>query len=589
MFRSNINTFLSTILYFFYGIMKHTVVIGILCAVLKIHGGEVMYKKLHKPTYYNNLREMLYSSAERYSNKNAFHIREKDGTYRYITFSQFKREFRILGNHLLNMGLEDKRIAVIGKNSYRWVLHYLSAVTVGVVVPIDKELSTIDMKNFIISADCSAVFADEDMVEGLKAILDEKIKVISLNDPLPQIDENDNRIDNIPVSSDDMSILIFTSGTTGSSKGVCLSQKNICSNIYSTSQIVKVTDKDKTLSILPLHHTYECTLDCLLILSKGACISYADGLSRIKANIVEYKPTLIVVVPALLTVLEKRIVASIIKDCPKRYKKLFAENSFPEAMAKLPFIVRSVIKKKVKQGLGGRLHTFIVGAAELSVSVIESFEALGIRTLQGYGLTECSPLLAGNSDFFFNAASIGKAIPGVELIIDEPNEYGVGEILAKGDNIMLGYYNGEEATRKAFKNGYFRTGDLGCIDESGALYFKGRLKNVIVTLNGKNIYPEELENRLLENELVAEVIVVASEDNGDTKVKAKIFPNIKSIAEKIGHLPSKEEIYNTIKSIIDEVNKKIPSYKHIRIFEILEHEFEKTTTRKIMRYGVNVN
>lgn len=548
-----------------------------------------MYNKLHKTNYYNNFREMLYNSAKKYGNRQAFHIKEKDGTYRYITYSQVKREFRIMGNHFLDIGLQGKRIAVIGRNSYKWVLHYLAASTVGVVVPIDKDLSTKDMKNFIVSANCLAVYADNYIIDELRSTLDEGVMVYSLDEALPMTEESDNRIDTIPVSSEDMSVLIFTSGTTGSSKGVCLSQKNICSNIYSTSQMVKVTDKDKTLSILPLHHTYECTLACLLFLSKGGSISYAEGLNKIKANILEYKPTMLVVVPALLDVLGKRITASVSKDCPKKYKKLFLENVFPKAMMKLPFIVREIIRKKVKQGLGGKLHTFIVGAAELPLSTIEIFQALKIRTLQGYGLTECSPLLAGNSDFFYNAASIGKAIPGVELIIDEPNEQGVGEILAKGDNIMLGYYNDEEATEKAFKNGYFRTGDLGSIDASGALYFKGRLKNIIVTSNGKNIYPEEIESNLLENELVSETLVVATKDHGETKVKAKILPNVTYITDKIGHLPSKEEIGDAIKSVIDEVNKKMPSYKHIRIFEILEHEFEKTTTKKIMRHGVNIS
>lgn len=548
-----------------------------------------MYNKLHKANYYQTFRELLYGSAEQYGRKRAFHIKEKDGTYRYVTYSQLKREFRILGTHFLKIGLQDKRIAVIGKNSYPWVLCYLAAATVGVVVPIDRDLSTADKKNFILSAACAAVYADPEIAGELRAALGEEVKVFPLEDALPENEEADSRIDTIPVSSEEMSVLIFTSGTTGSSKGVCLSQKNIGFNIYSTSQIVKVTSRDKTLSILPLHHTYECTLNCLMFLSRGGCISYSDGLSRIKTNILEYKPTLLVVVPALLTVLEKRITASVVKDCPKRYKKLFLENSFPEAMAKLPALVRAVIRKKVKQGLGGKLHTFIVGAAELPVSVTESFQALKIRTLQGYGLTECSPLLAGNSDFFFHAASIGKPIPGVELIIDRPNEYGVGEILAKGDNIMLGYYNDPEATEKVFKNGYFRTGDLGSMDAGGALFFKGRLKNVIVNSNGKNIYPEELERRLLESESVSEAVVIAAKEEGRENVKARIFPNITYITEKIGHLPSKEEICDTIKAIIDEVNKKMPKYKQIRIFEIIEHEFEKTTTKKIMRYGANIS
>jgi long-chain acyl-CoA synthetase len=248
-----------------------------------------------------------------------------------------------------------------------------------------------------------------------------------------------------------------------------------------------------------------------------------------------------------------------------------------------------IIRRKVKQALGGKLRTFIVGGADLSPAVIEDFQALGIRSLQGYGLTECAPLLAGNNDFYFNARSAGVAVPGVELKIDSPNAEGVGEILAKGDNIMLGYYNDPVATAHTFQNGYFRTGDLGSIDKDGALYIRGRMKNVIVTANGKNIYPEELEARLLEKEPISEALVLSGNDRrGSACVKAKIFPNLDYVTRIKGHLPTKEEIQTLVKSIIDEVNNKMPDYKHIRMYEIIEKEFEKTTTRKIRRCGLNL-
>lgn len=546
-------------------------------------------KKLNAATEYENFRELIYGSALKFAKRTAFQIKTEKGHYHYVTYSQFKEDYRALGTQFLNLHLRGKRIAVIGKNSYPWVLHYLCAATVGVVVAIDRELSPEDMRDFIDSAGCAAICADDGILERLSPLLKSDVQLLSLQRNIPAMSVNDRRIDAVPINENDMSVLIFTSGTAGHSKGVCLSQRNICSNIFSTSRIVKVTPHDKTLSILPLHHTYECTLNCLLILSRGACIAYADSLNAIRRNIIEYSPTLLVVVPALLELVDKRLQATIIKGCPKKYKSVFQDASIAEALQKLPVFLRMIIRQKVKKALGGKIHTCIVGAADLSPAVVKDFLVLGIRSLQGYGLTECAPLLAGNNDFYFNPASTGVAIPGVELKIDHPNEAGVGEILAKGDNIMLGYYNDPAATASAFRNGYFCTGDLGCMDKDGALYIKGRMKNVIVTANGKNIYPEELEARLLEKNAISEALILSGNSRqGETCVKAKIFPNFDNIAGILGHLPTKEEIYANIKSIIDDVNNKMPGYKHIRMFEVLENEFEKTTTRKIMRYGRNL-
>ncbi|MCL1630352.1 AMP-binding protein [Sporolactobacillus sp. CPB3-1] len=547
-------------------------------------------KRLNSATRYTDFREMIYASARKFGKKSAFQIKKKDGNYRYVTYAQFKEEFKALGTHFLDLGLHGRRIAVIGKNSYDWVLHYTCAATVGVAVPIDRELSPEDIYQFIVSADCAAICADSEILEQLRPILRSKRLLLSLQDDRPFIPaRDDTRLDMLPIAADTMSVLLFTSGTSGNPKGVCLSQKNICANIFSTSQIVKVTPRDKTLSILPLCHTYECTLNCLLILSRGACIAYADSLNAIRRNILEYRPTLLIVVPALLQLLDQRIHAAILKNCPAKYRSKLNGSSIGMMLQTLPVLVRMIIRRKVKKSLGGRIHTFIVGGADLSPAVVEDFLALDIRALQGYGLTESAPLLAGNNDFYFNAKSTGVAIPGVELMIDNPNEAGVGEILAKGDNIMLGYYNAPEATANAFCNGYFRTGDLGFIDKDGALYIKGRMKNVIVTANGKNIYPEELEARLLEKETISEALILTGNDrHGDICVKAKIFPDLEGVAKIIGHLPTKEEIQAMIKSIVEEVNNKMPDYKHIRMFEIIEREFEKTTTRKIRRYGMNL-
>ncbi|MBE6592150.1 MAG: long-chain fatty acid--CoA ligase [Ruminococcaceae bacterium] len=546
-------------------------------------------KKIYNEKKYTNFRELVNDAANKFSSRTAFIVKLAEDKYRKISYKTFREHYYRLCTEFINRGFIGERIAVCGKNCYQWVLSYLASATVGVVVPIDKELGGEDIENFATQADCVAICADSKVLKKSSAAdtmfsFDYVDEIVDSDLPIAY-----EKVDGIEIPADKTQVLIFTSGTTGYSKGVCLSQYNICANIHSTVSIVKVKKSDTTLSILPLHHTYECTLDCLLILSRGSTISYCESLKKVAVNIKEYSPTILVCVPELLKLLVSRIKSSIIKGCPDKYKDLFISGTIASAFTKLPFIIKTAIKAKVKKSLGGRMRLFIVGAAELETSIVEDFTALGIRTLQGYGLTECAPLLAGNSDFYFNAASTGIAIPGVELKIHEPNEDGVGEILAKGENIMLGYFNDPEATEKVFLDGWFRTGDLGRFDEDGGLYITGRVKNVIVTENGKNIYPEELETRLGLFGEIGDVIIVADKVDGLTKIKAKIFPNLEALKEKLGHIPTKEEAEAAIRQIIDTVNSKLPSYKHIRLVEILESALEKTTTRKIKRFGSNVS
>ena len=546
----------------------------------------------HKEHKYSNFREIICSSAEKFANRTIFEVKEEDGSKTNITYAQLKELYYGLCIKFIKMGYLGKRIAVTGKNCYEWGLAYLCAATVGVVVPIDKELQAEDVKDFLDAADCCAVISDKDRLSALKGVVTREIDYIDFKSlkemSLGATPEEYKLVDDIEIGKDEMRILIFTSGTTGNSKGVCLSQNNICSNIYQTCQMFRVYEEDKTLSILPLHHTYECTLDFVLFISRGASIAYCDGLTKVAKNMAEYSPSILVVVPALLKVLSKRIAKSIAESLPGKYGKAFEEESIASAMKKLPWILRKVVCKKVKKTLGGKLRVFIVGAAELDTSLVEDFAAFGIKTLQGYGLTESSPLLAGNSDFYINPASTGKAIPGVELKIDNPNEEGVGEILARGDNIMLGYFNDKEATDAVMRDGWFCTGDLGYINEEGDLFIKGRIKNVIVTENGKNIYPEELETRLSQFPEIGEVLVISSEENGETAVKAKIFPNFDYLKEKFGRKPADDEVEKAINGAVKEVNKKIPGYKRIKIVEVLTSALEKTTTQKIKRFGKNV-
>lgn len=546
------------------------------------------YYKNEKRFY--NFREIINYSAVRYAKNTAFQVKTKTGDYKNITFAELKNLYYGLCTKFIKMGYLGKRIAVIGANSFEWALSYLCASTVGVVVPIDKELQAEDVSDFFDSADCVAVCTDNAKIEALKGVVTRDINYISFDSIRSMASEsiNTSLVDDIEIGKDEMRVLIFTSGTTGSSKGVCLSQNNLCSNIHSTVSMVDIKESDKTLSILPLHHTYECTLDFILFLTRGAQICYCDGLTKVQKNLNEYSPTILVVVPALLKVLNKRIKKAIAADCPPKYKEYFETESLASALSKVPFIIRKVICSKVKKSLGGKLRLFIVGAAELDTQLVEDFGALGIRTLQGYGLTECSPLLAGNNDFHFNPESTGEEIPGVELKIDNPNEEGVGEILAKGENIMLGYYNDPEATAQVLCDGWFRTGDLGYMDENGDLFIKGRIKNVIVTENGKNIYPEELETRLSEFPEIGEVLVFGAKENGESFVKAKILPNLDYLKEKLGRQPSKDDAEHAVNKVVKAVNKKIPNYKHIKIVETLSSALEKTTTQKIKRFGKNV-
>ncbi|MBQ4338614.1 MAG: AMP-binding protein [Clostridia bacterium] len=548
------------------------------------------------PQYYNekrlrDYRDLINNSANLYPKRIAFKLKISEGKYREITYTQLRDYYYRFCAYLLKNGFGGKRIAVSGSNCFEWVLSYLGAATVGVAVPIDKELGADDVNDFLDSSYSSVICTDSSRISALKPVVKRKMEYIDFAD-LESICKSMSGadysvVDTLPIDPKAMSILIFTSGTTGNSKGVCLSQSNVCANIHSTLKMVKIKPDDSVLSILPLHHTYECTLDCLLVLSKGCCISYCEGVTKVAKNLTEYSPTALVVVPALLKVLNKRIKAAIIKDCPEKYRSNFENYSLSEALEKTPFLIRKVICGKVMKSLGGKIRLFIVGAADLDCTLVEDFMALGIRTLQGYGLTECSPLLAANNDFHFNPRSTGVAIPDVELKIENPNDEGVGEIIAKGENIMLGYYNDEESTAAVLKDGWFHTGDLGKFDENGDLFIKGRIKNVIVTENGKNIYPEELETRLSKFPEISEVLVYGFEDNGTTNVKAKIFPNIDYLKEKFGRHPNDDEVRSAIQDTVKSVNKKIPKYKNIKAFEVLSAALEKTTTQKIKRFGQN--
>ena len=548
-----------------------------------------------------DLKDMLYKTTIRNQNKVAFKLKDNEGKIVNKTYLDFRKDVEALGTKLIEIGLKDKRIAIIGKNSYEWAVSYLACVVVGIVVPIDKESSDENIKEFLNSSKADAIISDTkflDRIEKFKSELKNKLIKIDMQNTLNYtnfrylIDEgkmlisrgNRDFIDT-KINPDEMRILLFTSGTTGNSKGVMLSHKNICSNIISVAKIVKVDNSTSVLSILPLHHTYECTLGFLLVLYGGGNIAYMEGLRYITKNIQEFKPTFILCVPLLLENVYKKIIKTLKASLPNKYTQ--DENNI---IQNLPFYLKPIIKRKIKKSLGGKIKTFIVGAAAIKPEIVESFVALGIKVLQGYGLTECSPLVAGNNDTYYKAKSCGMPIPDVEYKIDKPNEEGIGEIIARGPNVMLGYYENKEATDKVLIDGWFHTGDLGYIDDEEFLYISGRSKNMILTKNGENIYPEEIENILNDNDLIEESLIIGtSNGKDDVQVKAKIFPNIEAIKEYLGNkVPTKEEINKTVNDIIKKVNEKLPNFKHIKSFKIMDEDFERTTTNKVKRFGKNM-
>ena len=562
---------------------------------------EQLKNKYHKTDEITNFKDMLYRSAHLYKSRPAFRLKDENGQIYNLTYEEFKNDVIYLGTSLLSKGLKNKRICVVGKNSYKWAVSYLAASIVGVVVPLDKELHSNDIVNFMNISECSAILGDNKILKDLvennnlnnKDILyinfDNKKStntMLSYNlfkdSGKALVEQGNTEFDDIKVNPDEMKILLFTSGTTGNAKGVCLSQRNICSNILSIFGIVYVRKSETVLSILPLHHTYECTIGFLLLIYSGGSIAFCDGLRYISKNINEYHPSVILCVPLLLENVHKKLVKAINSSLPEKY-----QNKEKLQLDKLPFFIKYIVKSKVKNSLGGRLRMFIVGAAAANPIIVNDFDNLGLRTLQGYGLTECSPLVAGNTDFFSKDDACGLPIPNVEYKINNPDEDGVGEIIVKGPNVMLGYYNDKEATDKVLKNGWFYTGDLGKVDENGYLYITGRCKSVIVTKNGKNIYPEEIEYYLNDNPLISEALVlgIKHENDDETYINAQIFPNIDAIKESLkGSIPSKEEVQKIISDIIKNVNSNLPNYKHIKNLIITDEPMIKTTTQKVKRF-----
>ncbi len=564
--------------------------------------------KNYEPTTYQTIKEVFKKSTEEYKDLPFIleKFNHKDENFTVMTYGRFKEDVINLGtglNRLLN--LKDKRVVIIGENTYYWYVSYMAMLCgVGIAVPVDKELPENEIENVIKRSHAEAVIYSTKKKDVIKKIRDnvEEVKYfIQMNDSTPLenkdvgieyiikqgeqlVRSGDNSYMEIEIDPDEFKVLIFTSGTTSQAKGVMICNRNLAENINAVSAYVKLYPTDRLMSILPLHHTYESTIGFLLPMACGCSIGVCEGLKYIQSNMKDLQPTALLTVPLLVENLYKKINASIEKSKKDGIVKSMIHVT--NALKVVGVDIKRKVFKEIYDNLGGKIRIIVSAAAPIDAKVGKWVQDIGINFLQGYGLTETSPIAALTPEFEPKVGSAGKAVICAEIKIDNPNENGEGEVLIKSKTLMLGYYENEEATKEAIQDGWFHSGDIGYLDQDGFLYITGRCKNVIVTQNGKNIYPEEIELLLGKIPEIKECMVYGKEGEGDELIiSAKVIPEYEEIEKNHGKNLSDEQIHDIIWNKIKEVNKGLTSYKAIKNLEIKKDEFEKTTTMKIKRYA----
>ena len=560
-------------------------------------------EKFREATRFENIKEIIYNSVKLYPNHVAFVtkiIKDKGVEYKNTTYKRLLDEINSLGTALYNLKLKGKRIAVCGRNRYEWALSHLSCLLGGMVsVPLDKELQVDELEDSLVRSEAEAIIFDEKYEDKIKKIIENgktKIKeficmsklngfknLLDLLEEGKKIIKGGNRdyLD-YEVDSKGMSILLFTSGTTSKSKAVMLSQYGIATNIYDMQLVENITDKDVNIAFLPYHHIFGSTA-MLVMLACGVKTVFTDGLRYIQKNLKEYKVTLFVGVPLLVDKMYENIEKEIEKQ--KKTKLIKVAKVISNGLLKLHIDIRRKIFKQVIDGLGGEMRFVISGGAPLDKRTAKGFNELGICMVQGYGLTETSPVIAAENEHKMKYGSVGVPLHNVELEIVNKDENGIGEIRVKGPNVMLGYYENEEATNAVLQDGWFYTGDLGYIDKDGFLFITGRRKDMIVLKNGKKVFPEEVEtlvNRIPEVEECFVFGMPEEDDKSKIKIAVKVVYNKEYVKEKYGEI-NEEELHDIIWNKIKEVNKTFPPYKYIKHMILTDEPLIKTTTQKIKR------
>lgn len=539
-----------------------------------------------------NLKEMFYTSAATWPEKNAF-LEKRDGVYEGITFNQYLLDVEGLGTELCARGLLGKRVIVTGENCYAWALAYMTVICgLGVVIPVDKEIPPEEIANIANISEADAVIYSAKYEDKIKKI--EKPLDFICFDELSglcaagreKINAGDRTYLDLEIDKNEMASLIFTSGTTGVSKGVMLSHHNISFNLTEMCQMIYIGPEDTFLSVLPLHHAYECTCGFLCQIYRGSTIAYCEGLRYIMKNMKEVHPTMILCVPLLIETMYHKIWANIRKNgMEKMVKKALAASN---ASRKIGIDLRKKLFSEIHETFGGKLRMMIAGGAAVDPDILKGLRDFGILAVQGYGLTECAPLAAVNRDKFYCDSSAGLATPNATLEIVDAAEDGTGDIRFKGENIMLGYYKAPELTAEVIVDGWLYTGDLGFIDKDGFLHITGRRKNVIVTANGKNIFPEELETYLSRNPYVLESVVVGvpDETGRDYDIVAMILPDRERLDEENPDGYSEELVREKLTEAVKQANSMVQQYKRIKKFLVRSEEFPKNTSKKIKRAGL---
>ncbi len=566
-----------------------------------------LYKE-SRPIY--NVKQMMESTTAMYPDNIAFWQKfPGDDDYTSIKYKKVLEQMNSMGTALMKRGFTGKRIGIIGENCYYWALSYLAVLCgVGLIVPMDKELSDESLRDLIERSDVSAMMCTprhrekfvkmvEDGVGKLETVVDfyadeHEGCVLSLvrlvEEGRKEIEDGNTDYMDVEIDEDAMSVLLFTSGTTGAAKGVMLSHWGICSDLMSAPNLLQVLPTDLFFSVLPLHHTYECVCGFLMPMYKGAGVGYCEGLKQLQKNLKELRPTFLLAVPLLFESFYNAIWKNIRKQ--GKEKAVNAILKINRVTNKFGVNVAKILLKDVIAAFGGNMDVLISGGAAIDPAILDFFNELGFQAVQGYGLTECSPMAALNPDRhdMMRNSSVGHFLPNQELKIIDKGEDGIGEICIKGDNVMLGYYQMPEETAEVVVDGWFRSGDLGYLDDDGFLYITGRKKNVIITRNGQNVYPEELEYLLQRSKFISECMVWAGSDERgyDSVIMATVKPDMEEVEAELGEAASDSAaIEKLIGKVVDEVNEKQPLYKKIVRFTVRQEDFDKTTGKKIKRFS----
>lgn len=558
---------------------------------------------LYETTVFEDFRIMTENVAKKYPNRIAFSWKKdpRDKETVEATFAQARDYIRNMGTELISMGCRDRHAAIVGESSFEWICSYFSLMSVGAVtVPVDKDLPADEIAGILNTAECEFVFysaaveakikALREKTPGLKTLIcmgqPKTEGVLGLSDIEVRGGERfaggDNSYYDYEIDRERMATIVFTSGTTGKGKGVMLSQKNIVTDM--TQGMYNFAITMKTMNVLPPHHTFGSTVNFVGHYSQGCSIYISSGLKYIANELKEQQPTHLVLVPLFVEALYKKIWSAAEKSGKAETLRRMIRLS--NGLRKCGIDLRRTLFKSVLDSFGGRLGMIICGGAHLNQDIIDTFDAIGVTILNGYGITECAPLISCNRNRYQKQGSVGIPIIGERVKIKDPDENGEGEICVKGPNVMLGYYKNPEATAAAFdEEGYFRTGDYGKLDEEGWIYITGRLKNMIILSNGKNVYPEEIETEISRIYGVSECIVYASESKAQQSkevIVAEIYPDFEALAAR-----GIEDVEAYFDGEIKKVNSRMASYKSVKKIKIRREEFKKNTSKKILRFAID--